>query len=117
MGGEVEGWEPPLLASAPPPLSLCTALERVVAGFKLFFLFFFVFFCICSFADDDDDRCGAQEAFRRFRCHLIWFVAGAITQGFLQYCPSHKNDETLHVHACRRRDGAAQAFALPQAFE
>ena len=46
MGGEVEGWEPPLLASAPPPLSLGTALERVVAVF-------FFFFGICSFADDD----------------------------------------------------------------
>ena len=44
MGGEVEGWEPPLLASAPPPLSLCTALERVLQVFKLLFLLFFVFF-------------------------------------------------------------------------
>ena len=43
MGGEVEGWENPLLASAPPPLSLCTALERVVAGFKLLLFVGFVF--------------------------------------------------------------------------
>ena len=39
-----------------PLLSLCTALERVVAGFKLLFLLCVCVcvFCICSFADDDD---------------------------------------------------------------